>query len=458
MKQLKLRLKLFVKHITLQVIFIVIAILSVIFVLLYYYLVYSNDELVKYFPKETNAYISFKVDGQVVESKFFDKFNLPADMKIKIAQIISNDLNQSAGRNVAIGLIKENETYIPLVIFYLNKSINTNDEIFTIFNKNDYSSFKIENPVYKKNYLVITKSKNFSDKIHEVIKHQEKSLNKNLFLIFGRQTIADDRAIFYADAEIINYYLLALKDVIGVENTIDRPVLTSFEIDKDKIIAITEKYKQTKAVMVPNDKSYDFSFYTMSIAKIVNYSINSLNLTEKFTEFSKLTQSKAVTLLNENSEILVKYDHFADKKFITRVESIESEELLAKISNEFLKILTFAERKNKTILLPDQTTISAVVRNTQDVYMQGNSLVNLVKNDKYNFTLGEQNELQITKNILLSDINYTNITGCDVDEKAETIVVGRSYLQKIPLLGEIANFGVFSTYPQTYPQFMLCLN
>lgn len=458
MKQLKLHFGLFFRKLTLQIVFVIIAILSVIFVFLYYYLVYSNDELIKYFPNNTSAYISFKIDEKNVESKFFDKIFLPLDMKIKIAQLISNNLNQSASRNIAIGLIKEKDDYVPLVILYLNKQIKNDEEIFEILKNNGYYSFKIDNPVFKKNYLVITKSQDFSEKIKDVVEHSEKSLNKNLLLIFGRQTISNENGIFYADVKVINHYLSNIKSLIGIEIDITRPILTSFSINNERILAITQKYKQNSKLLVPNNKKVDYLVLSSNPIQLFNNFIRNNSLSTNLIEYEQMINGNFDKILNQNNIISLNLAHFIDNNYKLSINSTNSTEINSVIKEGFRKILAFNEQKDKNILLPDQTLISVKVKNYDDIYFnKNNDLINDVKNDSYHF-IENNTKMDIYKNIKPTELEYSELVGCDYDENAETLILSDKYLSTIPLFGKIANFGVFSTYTQTYPQFLLCLN
>jgi hypothetical protein len=118
-----------------------------------------------------------------------------------------------------------------------------------------------------------------------------------------------------------------------------------------------------------------------------------------------------------------------------------------------------ANKRQKSVVtqLPDGSSIITVQKNRDEVYEKEGVVYDDTVGDMYYFASSDTDgEAVVSKNIQSGDLSFSDF-GCKVAREADTVIASREYFADIPLVGNVADMVMLSTYSQGYPQILLCL-
>ena len=437
-----------------KVVLITVGVALIATILMYFFVKLRNDDIVQYFPKDTEFFISFKLDDTVLGSTFFNRLQLPSEIKQEIKSLTKNNLNQKAERNIGFGLIPVENELLPVSIIFLDQEIDANHPLLSLIAQHDLAASKIDNPIYNKHYVILANEKRAVDAIARVIENQLPSLNDALQFNIQRQFISQEKGLIYIAESYMSKITQAFNTNDGSTMPMKQKIVAGFDIKRDAVHIYTEKYNADADILLPSPTE-EVSFAVSAHQPGQSFGEFIQNPDIKFERINNLSLGE---ISNKYSISRATYGIFDQNRNFIILKTEDRSSLKTYIEEWLVESLANTRKKEVRRYLPDGSSIVTIEKDRESIYAddQGRVHDDVTGDVFYQFSFQDE-MLVITKNIPQKDFEFEGDTGCSYNASADLLLVDNEYLEKVPYIGEVVKRAIFSTYPQGYPQIYVCL-
>jgi len=357
----------------------VILIIAVIALFLYYNFYFKKDSLLKYAPKNSLAFASFRINNSFLQNQAVLSLTNQLQEKFKI-NIDLNILNPLVGYNAAIAVIPNNN-YDYLLILNLKTGVKDISEIENHLLKNNLYYEHLIHDRIERNILIVSNSLEVIKQVKKINVQEAPSLADRVEVVLSLQSIP----INYQGKIFID--LQALKEAVNQTNNVNlKLLLANFQQkelylnikDSDNKIIVksfkhdTNKNKQIISEKLPadyvvnlilNHTNLNYENYLEKLSKIDKNYTNSVNQQIKFYEqlYKFDLQTDILDLLKQQAQFIV----MQDNKWLILANLANNNDITAKIKQiEYIikEHLAYNNPIEVEKQLPDKTYIRQIIK------------------------------------------------------------------------------------------------
>ncbi len=427
-----------------KVLLVVVSISLLLGIAVYTYLTYTKDSLVRYFPKDTEFFIALQVTPAHLQTIFFERLAFSPELRTHIQTLVTEDLEQTVERNMGVGVVEG----AVVVVMHMRHDMSETHPFFSFLQKDDIQVFKITSKWSGQTFLVMSKEGVALERMKEIVSSNTAGLEQNLTLTLGRHTLNPRKGIVYIESAFLKH----LQFLDEVPYTLPSFAL-SFEVTDTHILAVSSGYPVDTKVQFPKDLNLQYGAFVQNPHK-------------KYLELVKneglLTSLKAFDTMHgiQLERLLIQYTinslgvFMGDSdEFIIEVQTPGADAFVYDIQATLLSYLQHIHAQVEKRVLPDKTSIQVRAINDRDIVLDNDRIVNALTGTVYYFS----NEGQMVRVYSHDDSVIFEETPCEASSKAEYVILGSEPLSQMPVLDQLAESIIISTYPHTYPQVMLCI-
>ncbi len=453
---------------------------------LYYNYFFTKDNFLKYLPKDTVLYSTFKVNKGLEKNLLVNKFLTNLSDNYAVPQLELDLANPLLSYNGALAIIPDqNFNFHYVFLFDLkNSDISSYEEYFNNIN---WHAEMISIGKLEKNVLVISSSLFSLDKIKNVISQQESSLAQNINVELNLKKLAlNSYGKIYLNLELLNDNLSKISDdryKLAFSSLKSNKITTlyfSIELDDNKVIIATNDYDKGRyqpRLLNKIPKNWDTSLSVSNFSKHYNQiiddlAINSPKLANKigfninyFEQNLNFTFNEDILdILSNNSEIVTN----SQNEWILATE-LDKNAKTSEISDKIDEILKeYISLKNPVIVtkeLPDGTFIEQIKKNSDSLVTKQENVANIslnfinMGNDSLAYYIENHvfylsNSKELLENYL-NDLNFVDISEFNCNNNAN---FSENLLKKISFDNNILNiFNFFNLKVNENNDIWLCL-
>lgn len=431
-------------HTFLKVLLVVVSVSLLLAIAVYTYLTYTKDNLVRYFPKDTEFFIALRVTPTHLESPFFERLDFSPELRTHIETLILNDLEQTAERNMGVGVVDGSV----VVVMHMRHDIPDTHPFFSFLQKDGIQVFKITSKWSGQTFLVMSREGIALDRIKEVVSSNTAGLEQNLTLTLGRHTLDPHKGIVYIESTFLKH----LEFLNEVPYTLPSFAL-SFEVTGAHISASSSGYPVDTKLYLPKGMPVQYGMFIHNPGKKYLELVKNEGLQEAFEAFDRMHGIQLGRLLREYSVNSIRFFSGQEHAIMMDVEASETGALEEDLRTTLLAYLQHIHAGLETRVLPDKTNIQVIAINDRDITLDAGRVVNARTDVAYRFA---QDGEVVRVYSQLDEVAFDE-TPCEVSSKAEYVILGSEPLSRVPVLDQLAESIMISTYPHTYPQLMLCI-
>jgi hypothetical protein len=455
-------------------IFGVLIISCIVAFFLFYYYFFKKDNLIKYVPPEAVAYMTLKLDSNILDhpllTKIVNKFQTDNNLPVIDEQALNQLINYNSVLAIMPNVSNHNIYFDYLLLFDLKFNGHLSREYLDYFSNINWSTRLIEVNALGKKILVASNSADLLDRVNKIASQQESSLVQNVNVVYNLRKISDNSwAKIY-----INIDQLA-KEVSQTENLSWKLFLASLIIqdnnqlylglnsEPDKIVIQTANFKAEDQInwlfkKVPNDLNFslNLSAYPHKIAEfnellsiIDKQAAGQVQTNKQYFEsvYNIDFDNDVMPILPSLVQVMVdqQNDWFVSLDF---QQAANKEQFITDIEQLIIKYLSTKYPVEVQKVMPDQTRITQVVKDNK-IHFEDENLSNLsLKTIKYSnsslsyYIIGDwlilaNNKEKLTK-LIISNNEKEYIDQTTAFQGHNNIMVNASYFLKyLPNLGEI---------------------
>jgi hypothetical protein len=461
---------------------------------LYYNLYFKTDSLIKYVPKESVGYVTFRITPELLQNQRVSQVLNQVAGQYNLKQFNVNDLNQLVGNNLSLALVPQlnNPSGFDTLIL-LDLGIRTEDiKVYqTWAEQNHWLSQTFANQTKSKNILAIATSQSLLAQVQQVAVKQQPALSQKIDLVFNLKKYQPDK--FFGKIFLDKGFFKILSDSF---NQPQYKVLLALASENSQIFAgIRADQNGIYVQSDPNSQNTESAGAGQDLPENFIYALSFSDFAagwQKITENLKQTDSTSYDQLLKNKEYFEGlYNFSVDNDLLPLLAG--QVEVFSATGNEYLLTTTLKSgdvetqtNQIETIIkryiansypvvksreLPDHTYITSIVRDIESLEfnedeIMGFKIRGILKGDKeYIYILANNhlilaNSRDIITDLLNTDqkINNWKNTGLmeiltNYSEKASINLANIS--QNIKLLSSFANITWFED--KSTGNFMLIL-
>ncbi|MCC6639140.1 hypothetical protein IT409_01115 [Candidatus Falkowbacteria bacterium] len=397
----------------------------------------SKQDILRFIPKSAHFVASLHIDGRAATYPYLEKLTLTPAFKLSLIQFLSATLDDTVHYNFSFAILGDDVSK-HLMIFATNKKIDANDPFYAVLFEQGYTAFAVTHGISSQNYLVIAKDASVIDQIKAVTSHQIAGMDTNLSLSVPRQAIEFGKGFVYLTQEgaqlVMKDFTQSALDISQV--TSQFPFTALLEARDNAVIIKTTQYHGTQTAQFTTNQDFVYRIVTHLTPTIA---LKYLTLGNKLHNQPKISP-----------DLITEIDVVGDgkQKMHARLATSDTHAVAKALEVYFEEYLRNLYATTYQQQLPDKSTIPVFALNRDQVTVQ-DGIVSYVDQDIFSIKEGD-GFVEVARNTE-PQITAKEMEGCVINPQGDYFV---SRTQ-----GGVAQFFdtyLLSTYPQGYPQFLLC--
>ena len=407
----------------------------VVFVALVYFSS-SKQDILRFIPKDASVFATAHISGEVSQYPYFQKLHISPDARLSLAEFLHTTLDESVQYNFGFALLPVTSGNSEVIVFATNTKIDASHPFYATIQSLGYTAFAVTHGINSQNYLILAKDPLVIDQIKSVTTNQIAGLDTNLSVSVPRQKILVGEGFVYFDengSELINKVTS-----LGIGATpffAPKTYNLLFHLNPTGISAQTLQYHGTQKASYWNHED----IWMRQVAHITPLdALKYLSLDKNISQ-SAIESISQVDISTGKGAIML-------AQITATNHSLVRDELLSFAK----KLLQATYTKAYQQVLPDKSTIEVIAKNRDEITVD-EGVVSYLDQDRISVE-AQNSEVVVKRNIDTNEVALVEMDGCLVNPAGDWMV------SKLPGTAEALIFDrmLLSTYPQGYPQFLLC--